>query len=446
MGRTLYMECNAGISGDMTVAMLLDLGADKEVLMKALGSIPVAGFQIEIGRVNKSGIDCCDFNVKLPDSHENHDHDMNYLHDLDYQHEHPHEQHHEHNHEHPHEQHHEHPHEHNHEHPHEHNHAHICLSQIKEIITACDITDSAKALAEKIFNIIAAAEAKAHNKGIDEVHFHEVGAVDSIVDIIATAVCFDNLDITNVIVPRLNEGTGTVRCQHGLLPVPVPAVANIIASNNIRLHIMDVAGEFVTPTGAAIVAAVKTTDKLPEEFIIEKTGIGAGKRNYKLPSMLRGMLIKSPDIDKSKKTDTDVIYKLESDIDDCTGENLGYVMEKLFQAGARDVHYHPVYMKKNRPGWQLNVICDKSLIDVMESIIFKETTTIGIRRLEMERSTLPREIVSVDTPYGTARLKVVDIYGKKRAYPEYEDVAAMADKTGFSFGYCSELIKKYYQM
>ena len=451
MGRTLYLECSAGISGDMTVAMLLDLGASEEVMMKALDSIPRDSFRIETGRTMKAGIDCCDFNVMLDQEHENHDHDMEYLHGHEHAYHHAHEQDHDHEQEHLEHDHHDHKLDHDHEqehhehgHEHDHHHEHTTLTEINEIISACDMTAGAKDIAYKIFDIIADAEGKAHNKPKDQVHFHEVGAIDSIVDIIAAAVCFDDLQITDVIVPRLSEGTGTVRCQHGILPVPVPAVAHIVSAYDIRLHIMDVQGEFVTPTGAAIVAAMKTCDTLPETFAIERTGMGAGKRDYKVPSILRGMLIHettdSPG-DVASDCQGDVIYKLESNIDDATGENLGYVMGKLFQAGARDVHFHPVYMKKNRPGWQLNVICDKADIDVMERIIFETTTTIGIRIQEMKRATLPREIIKVDTPYGTAAVKVVDVYGKRRVYPEYDDVAEMADRTGLGFAECMDIIK-----
>ena len=195
-------------------------------------------------------------------------------------------------------------------------------------------------------------EAKAHGVPIEEVHFHEVGAVDSIVDIVAVAVCLDNLDITEVIVPFLCEGRGTVRCQHGILPVPVPAVANILEAHRIPIRFTEVEGELVTPTGAAIVAAVKTGAELPKQFVINRIGIGAGKRNYERPSLLRAMLIQEKNtyqsqslIENAKKED--FIYKLETNIDDCTGEALGYTMDKLMAAGARDVHFIPVYMKKS---------------------------------------------------------------------------------------------------
>ncbi|MBD5465925.1 MAG: nickel pincer cofactor biosynthesis protein LarC [Lachnospiraceae bacterium] len=452
MGDTLYLECTAGISGDMTVAALLDLGADRDVLMKALNSIPVKGFSIEIGRVKKAGIDCCDFRVILDKHHENHDHDMEYLHGHHEEHHHGGEAqtaHYHHGEELQTSHHHHkegqqkgegenslcaHEHTHTHAHVHTHPHEHRGIQEIKHILAGCNMTKNAGNLAERMFHILAEAEAKAHNVPIEQVHFHEVGAIDSIVDIVAVAVCLDNLKIDQVIVPKLCEGTGTVRCQHGVLPVPVPAVANILKTHALKVEIMNVQGEFVTPTGAAIVAAIRTGDKLPKEFSIKEMGIGAGKRNYERPSMLRAMLIEA---DSQKK---DTIYKLESNVDDCTGEALGYVMERLFEAGAKDVHYMPVFMKKNRPAWQLNVICKKEDIQKLEQIIFQETTTIGIRRMEMERTVLERELETVQTPYGQAVVKKCRIREQTRLYPEYDSVAAICGQSGLSFQEAYQMI------
>ncbi len=407
--RNLYLECAAGVSGDMLVAALIDLGADMQVLQKVLASIPVQGFRTEITRVQKAGLDCCDFNVILDAVHENHDHDMEYLQGEETEH---------------------------HVHTHEsHEHSHTGLREIKEIIARTDMTENARSIALRIFDILADAEAKAHGTTKDEVHFHEVGAVDSIVDIISIAVCADNLGAGEVIVPQLSEGMGTIRCQHGILPVPVPAVAEIAAVYGMRMKIMNIQGEFVTPTGAAAVAALRTSEKLPASFIIEKTGMGAGKRNYEIPGILRAMLISLPDEQQDR------ICKLESNIDDCTGEELGYVMEKLFESGARDVHYTPVYMKKNRPAWQLNVICDIKDIAKLEQIIFTQTTTIGIRRVMMERSVLTRSEITVQTEYGEARVKACDLEGSRRFYPEYDSVTKICQKSGMGYPQVYALIQ-----
>lgn len=295
------------------------------------------------------------------------------------------------------------------------------------------MTDGAKGIAVKIFDILAEAEAKAHGKPKTQVHFHEVGAVDSIVDIAAAAVCLDNLGISEVIIPALYEGSGTIRCQHGILPIPVPAVANIVNANHLTLHITETKGEFVTPTGAAIAAAIQTGEKLPETFKILKTGIGAGKRNYERPSILRAMLIEETESVRAPYAKKDEIVKLESNIDDCTGEALGYTLERLMEAGARDVHYFPVFMKKNRPGYQINVICTEEQIETMQSIIFEETTSIGIRILRMERSVLKREEKERETSLGRVRVKVCTLPSGERVYPEHESIAAICRETGLSW-------------
>ena len=258
-------------------------------------------------------------------------------------------------------------------------------------------------------------------------HFHEVGAVDSIVDIVAVAVCIDNLNINEVIVSPLYEGTGFIRCQHGVIPVPVPAVCEIVRDNDIDLKITNYEGEFVTPTGAAIVAAIKTSDKLPDKFKIEKIGIGAGKREYEKAGILRSMLIK----DTSNKSHN--IYKLESNIDDCSGEALGYIVEKLLSKGARDVHFIPVFMKKNRPAYQLNVICREEDIEKFEQIIFEETTTIGIRKQKMEMTMLKTELKIIDTSLGKAQVKICDLKNEKRIYPEYNSIVEICKKSGKSY-------------
>lgn len=418
MNKTLYLECSSGISGDMTVAALVDLGAEKEILFQALQSLEIKGFKVRISRVKKAGLDACDFSVELDELHENHDHDMKYLHGRS---------HHSHCHGHSH-----------HEQDHVHEHEHRGLKEIFEIIRNADITPAARKTAEKIFQILAEAEAKAHGVPVQEVHFHEVGAVDSIVDIVAVAVCLDNLGITRVIIPRLCEGQGTVRCQHGILPVPVPAVVNIVSRYNIPLHITETQGELVTPTGAAIAAAVSNGNRLPEEFIIEKVGLGAGKRNYDRPSLLRAMLL----TESETQINRDKICRLETNIDDCSGESLGYVMDRLFEAGAKDVHYSPVFMKKNRPAYQLNIICSLEDTEKMENIIFRETTTIGIRRQVLERSILDREIKTVSTSLGNAKVKVCTYPdGEREMYPEYEDVARLAKKNSISYQKAYDIIK-----
>ena len=434
MDKKLYLDCGSGISGDMFVAAMIDLGADPDALEKALDSIPADGFFVEIGRVKKSGIDCCDFHVRLDDDCENHDHDMDYLYgNLTLAagsgcscHEEPDR-----------EEHHCHCHEEGHDgeahhccrQGKDHHHTHRGLAEILPMIDACDMTETAKALARKIFRIIGEAEAKAHDLPLDEVHFHEVGALDSIVDVVAAAVTFDSLHIKEVIVPKLTEGTGTVRCRHGVMPVPVPATVNIVSAYKIPMELTGAKGEYVTPTGAAIAAAISTSHQLPPSFVIKKAGLGAGKRAYTDRSgILRAFLIQG-----EENEGRDKVVKLETDIDDCSGEVLGYVMKKLFKAGAKDVHYAPVFMKKNRPAWELTVICGEDQVEALEQIIFTETTTIGIREYPLMRSILDREEKEVETVYGKAAVKQVTFRDMTRAYPEYDTVKKLAKKNKVPF-------------
>ena len=434
MDKKLYLDCGSGISGDMFVAAMIDLGADPDTLEKALDSIPADGFFVEIGRVKKSGIDCCDFHVRLDDDCENHDHDMDYLYgNLTPAagsgcscHEEPDR-----------EEHHCHCHEEGHDgeahhccrQGKDHYHTHRGLAEILPMIDACDMTETAKELARKIFRIIGEAEAKAHGLPLDEVHFHEVGALDSIVDVVAAAVTFDSLHIKEVIVPKLTEGTGKVRCRHGVMPVPVPATVNIVSAYKIPMELTGAKGEYVTPTGAAIAAAISTSHQLPPSFVIKKAGLGAGKRAYTDRSgILRAFLIRG-----EENEDRDKVVKLETDIDDCSGEVLGYVMKKLFKAGAKDVHYAPIFMKKNRPAWELTVICREDKVEEMEKIIFTETTTIGIREYPLRRSILDREEKEVETVYGKAAVKQVTFRDMTRAYPEYDTVKKLAKRNKVPF-------------
>jgi len=400
--KTLYLECFSGISGDMTVAALLDLGADKDVLLHALESLNIDGFKIKIGRTVKCGIDACDFDVILKSEAT-----------------------------------------HSHSHPtlpvkksvsassfkmspgvkakvsvHEHSHEHRNLQDINQIIDNSGITPSAKEMAKKIFEVVAIAEAKAHGLGINEVHFHEVGAVDSIVDIVAVAVCIDNLAIRDVIVSEMYEGTGHVKCQHGILPVPVPAVLNILSANSLPIKITDTVGEMITPTGAAIAAALRTREGLPDKYTIKGIGLGAGKKNFSKANLLRAYLI-----EEAKPSNTmDEVWLLETNLDDCTGENLGYVMEKLLSEGAKDVYYTPIFMKKNRPAYKLSIICKDVDKIRLEAIVFRNTTSIGIRSIKMDRDILERNNITIMTEFGMIHVKVTIFDGEKSYSPEYEDI------------------------
>jgi hypothetical protein len=465
----LYLECSSGISGDMSVAALLDLGADRQVLLDALASLPLTGYSIEIKDVLKSGIRACDFNVIL--AHDNHDHDMQYLHSEGGAHTHDDEHSHVDVHaqmnghacseasvdelvhhdvlspvkEHIHSETPAHADEHGQdelhlnaaEHPHHHHDARN-LKDIIEIIQQGKLTVAARDLAILIFRILAEAEATVHGKSISEVHFHEVGAVDSIIDIVAFAVCLDNLHPDRVVVSALTDGTGQIRCQHGLIPVPVPAVTAIAANHNLPLKISAVQGELVTPTGAAIAAALKSDEKLPAEFRILKTGFGAGKRDYATAGFLRAMLLEPSDEELE-----DTILTLETNIDDCTAEALSFTMNQLLQAGALDVFFIPIYMKKNRPAQLLKVICHPEDQKTMESIIFHNTTTIGIRRQELQRTRLDRRILAVETPWGMADVKCCTYGENVYYYPENDSVCHLARSTGYGFSEMYGMIQSY---
>lgn len=415
-GKTLYLDCQAGIAGDMLVAALLDLGGKPalERLTQMLEKLSLEGFSVAVTRVKKAGIDCCDFDVKLDAAHENHDHDMAYLHGLGDT-----------------------------SHDHDHHHAHRGLAQVEQVIDAAPLSDRARGLARDAFRILARAEAKAHGLPIDQVHFHEVGAVDSIVDVLAAAFLIDDLDIERAIVPALTDGHGTIRCQHGVIPVPVPATLNICIAHGLPLSSSSVEGELVTPTGAALVAALEPEFSLPERYTIRAVGLGAGKRSYERPSILRAMLIEELDAHvgvaacgprPSLSAETQApncIVKLECDIDDCSPEVLAYAVERLREAGAREAHWLPIFCKKGRPAYQLQVIVEPSDVLRMEEIILSETTTIGIRRQEMERTCLPRAIETVETPWGDVLVKTVRLPdGTQRTTPEYEACAAIARDKG----------------
>lgn len=273
--KALYFDCFAGISGDMTLGALLDLGVDKDKFIEEISKINVEGFKIEFGRVEKNGINAFDVDVIIDGFEEEHDH-------LHHEHEEEHDHLHHHNHE--------HDHEHGDHHHHDHNHVHRNLFDVNKIIDDSTISDNAKELAKKIFMRVALAESKVHGKAIDEVHFHEVGALDSIVDIIGTAICIDLLKPDKIYSSVVNDGYGFIICQHGQIPVPVPATAEIFANSNVVSRQIDVEMELVTPTGAAIIAELPESYGVCPTMKVVKTGYGAGKRNSKIPNVLRVML------------------------------------------------------------------------------------------------------------------------------------------------------------
>ena len=383
MSKILYLEGSCGISGDMTVAALLDLGASRTKLDTALRSLAAQGdgFSWSVSRKNSYSIAGSDFDVRL--------------------------------------HHHEQPHEESYNHHHHHRH----LADIEQIIARVEMPDRARTLALRIFTIVAEAEAHAHGCAVNEVHFHEIGAWDSLADIIGAAVLVDDLGINDCVVTALTEGEGTVQCQHGELPVPVPAVLRIAQTHAIPLRRRAVRGEMVTPTGIAIAAALRTLSALPEQYRVLQTGIGLGKRDFGRANFLRAMLLEP-------NADPEQIFEVAANIDDSTPEELGFLMEELFRRGARDVWFTSCVMKKNRPATVLSVLVDSALLNTVEDTILLHSSTIGLRRHPVQRTTMSREMREITLPYGTVRVKCVTHGDISRCYPEYESLRSLALATG----------------
>lgn len=450
--KILYLECYSGISGDMTVGALLDLGASRERLTAELEKLGIGGYHLHFGRTQKCGIDAYDFDVHLEEhehDHEHHHGDHEHTHDHHHgDHEHGHDHHHG-DHEHTHDHHHG---DHEHTHDHHHSHVHRNIHDINHIIDRLE-DEETRRLAKEMFRLVAEAESKAHGLPVDQVHFHEVGAVDSIVDIVSTAVCIRDLGIRRVAVSPLSEGRGYVKCQHGIMPVPVPATAGIAAACGLTLRLTDNEGEMVTPTGAAIAGCLRTEKELPERYTIEKIGVGAGTKDFKNANILRAMIlvpedeegqkIKTEDnrMEFSEKPEKDSMYVIETNMDDCSGEALGFLMECLLEEGAADVWYTPAVMKKSRPAYILHTLCRQEQIEDMEGLIFAHTTTIGIRRYPVERTILNRRVETMDLPVGRIAVKVCSLGKTERFYPEYESIARISRETGMGFSEAYHLAK-----
>lgn len=412
--KILYFDCFSGISGDMTIGALLDLGIDREVFLKILSRLKLEGYEIEINKKTVNGISGTDVNVMLKENG----------------------------------------HEHVHHHSHDHTHAHgeRGLADIELILDRSSLSENAKDFSKKVFREIAAAEAKVHGKSIDEVHFHEVGAVDSIVDVAGTAICLDLLGVDRVYSSALHDGSGFIECRHGIIPVPVPAVLEMLKGSGIPMISENVSTELVTPTGMGLIKCLAASFGSRPPMLVEKTGYGFGKRDTGRLNALRVILGETyeeqqvDDLQQRGKdkaavlssqhdvniagSGEDEIVVLETNIDDTTAEILGYTMSKLLEAGALDAFYTPVFMKKNRPAYMLTVLAAPGHEDAMADIILRETSTLGIRTRSMKRYCMEREIVTVDTPYGEARVKIATRGGLQKASLEYEDCRKIAESAG----------------
>lgn len=390
--KTLYFDCSSGISGNMTLGALLEIVGDDNYLLNELKKLNVDGYRIEISNKVKNGITGKYVDVILEDDIHDHEHE--------------------------HEHHHGHSHEHEHEH---HHHAHRNLNDVKAIIDNSSIDEKSKELAKRIFLRVAKAESKVHNKPLEEVHFHEVGAIDSIVDIVGTAILINKINPDKIISSVVNDGYGFIECAHGTMAVPVPATSEIFASSNVKFRQIDVDTELVTPTGAAIIAELAQEFTTLPAMITEKIGWGAGYKDLKIPNVLK---VYYGEMEKENES----IVVMETNVDDCSGEVLAYTSEKLFENGALDVFYTPIFMKKGRPAYRLSVACRKEDMFKLQNIIFKETTTIGIRYRFEARTELGREMVEIDTKYGKIKAKKVTNNGETYVYPEYESLKEIAQK------------------
>ena len=416
--RIAYLECFSGMSGDMFLGALVDAGVPAALLEETVAALGV-GARLEISRVVRSGISATKVDVwvdgekDLPREEfwERQEHVHEYSGDG-----------HEHEH-------------HGHSHslpgekragvpaPHTHGRG---LSEIKKIISEASISEAAKKTAISIFGALGRAEAKVHNTSIESVHFHEVGAVDAMVDIICAAVGAEALGVDEIICSPLNVGGGTVKCAHGTFPVPAPATVELLA--DAPVYSSGLQAELVTPTGAAIVKTLASRFAAFPEMKIEKSGYGAGTRDFPgHPNVVRLTVGEAVTASLAAKTASETITVLEANLDDLNPQVFGYVMDRLLEEGALDVFGVPVQMKKNRPGTLLTVLCKPEDASKLTQLLFTETTTLGVRRREEVRQTLARRWENVNTPWGEVRIKIASMNGTVTNYaPEYEDCRRIA--------------------
>jgi uncharacterized protein (TIGR00299 family) protein len=413
--KVLYFDCFSGISGDMTLGALLDLGVSQEHLIESLKALKLEDeYHFNIKKELKNGIMGTLVDVVLHHEELKQGHDHHHDHDHDHEH-----HHHDHDHQ----------HEHNHHHAdeaavahtHNHNleHDHRSYKNIVAMIEGSSLNENVKNLSKKIFTIIGEAEGKIHGKPLEEVHFHEVGAVDSIVDIVGTAICIDALKPDKIVFSKIPLSKGFVKCQHGMFPLPAPACLEIL--KDVPVYFTELKFELVTPTGAGIIKALADSYDDSGDMTIEKIGYGLGKKTYEKPNVLRVYLY------EQKKKINNQVVEIDANIDDMTGEQLGYLMELLLEAGALDVYFTPIYMKKNRPGTKLSVLCTPEKQQDLAKLLLLQTTTFGVRYKLMDRDILDREFTEIQLFNDTVRCKIGMIDGKPiKIEPEYEDCKRIA--------------------
>ena len=451
---TLFLEPFSGLSGDMLNALLLDLGADRKHLEEALKTISLDGYHLHVDRIAKSSIWGTDFDVHMEHGEKDHgiagDFDHHH-HDHDHHHEHEHEHHHHehahshthaehthahtHMHEHSHDHHHEHDHTHEHTHSHHHHHGEVRgLKEIETIILSSGVSDFVKEKSLEVFRDIAQAEANVHQMPVEEIHFHEVGATDSIIDIMSFFILWETLDIDAVYSTAVTEGSGTITVAHGVMPVPVPAVMQLRLGTSIPFsQDFDIHTELVTPTGLALFKAIHPVFAQPSNLTATKVGYGFGKRDTGKFNALRGTLLEKSSLSHQVVTsNNDEIIQIDTTIDDQSGEELGYVMSLLLEEGALDVHYTPVYTKKNRPATHLTLLIQEGDLERFTAILFEQTSTIGFRYQNVQRKVMTRTFETQQTSLGEVKVKKNQYGTFTKSTLEYEDCARIAHETGLS--------------
>lgn len=389
--KTLYLDCSMGAAGDMLTAALLELFDDPNKIVRELAKLRIPGVRFLAERAQKCGIYGTHMRVIVWDMEED---------------EHLHSHHH---------------HDHDHGHDHHHDHTHGGMADIAHIISHLNISDKVRRDVLAVYDLIAQAESHAHGVSVEQIHFHEVGTMDAIADVTAVCYLMDKLGIEKVYASPVHVGSGQVRCAHGILPVPAPATAHIL--RGVPIYGGEIKGELCTPTGAALLKHfVSEFGKMPP-MTVEKIGYGMGTKDFPAANCVRAMLGHTDD-------SRDQIAALSCNLDDMTGEEIGFAMEQLLEAGALDVYTTAIGMKKNRPATMLTVLCRDDQKEAMVRLIFRHTTTLGIREAEFCRYTLQRQIETVETPYGPVRRKVVSGYGVSRSKAEYEDLAKIARQQG----------------
>jgi pyridinium-3,5-bisthiocarboxylic acid mononucleotide nickel chelatase len=413
--RIAYLDCFSGMSGDMFLGALIDAGVSPKLLQGTVAALHL-GARLEISKVNRSGITATKVDVLVHGEKElpreefwaqqeaahshTHDHGSGHTHEP--------------------------VHSHSASGPALHSHGRA-LSDIKQIIQNAAISAQAKKTAIDIFEVLGAAEVKIHNMDIESVHFHEVGAVDAMVDIIGAAVGVEALGVDEIICSPLNVGGGTVKCAHGMFPVPTPATVELLQGTPVFSS--GIQAELLTPTGAAIVKTLASRFGAFPEMKIEKSGYGAGTRDFPGHANVVRLTIGEAASHLPANTNQETISVLEANLDDLNPQVFGYVLDRLLAEGALDVFSMPVQMKKNRPGTLLTILCKPEDAAKLAQIVFTETTTLGVRQRQEQRSTLTRRWVPVATPWGEVRMKIASLNGTVTNYaPEYEDCRSIAEE------------------